>query len=52
MDEVQTVGIWLIKKLCKDTNATTASLTIDLTHHGKPDGKYKITVEEITPLNN
>jgi hypothetical protein len=48
MENIQTVGMWLIKKLCIDTDATTATLELDMTFEGKPIGTYRITIEQIS----
>lgn len=47
MHNLNTVAIWLIKKLCIDPNATSAIYKTDITHLGKHLGKYKITIEKI-----
>ena len=45
-------SIWLIKNLCIDTNAETAKIEQDITFKGKKMGKYKITIEKLTPITN
>lgn len=47
MNDTTTVAIWLIKKLCIDTNADKATLTQDITHKGNSIGTYKIMIEKI-----
>lgn len=49
MENPTTVAIWLIKKLCIDTNATKATLTQDVIFKGESIGTYKITVEKLNP---
>lgn len=44
---VELCGLYLAKTMCVETNATTASLELDMTHEGKPIGKYKITIEKV-----
>lgn len=47
MEKLTMVALWLIKILCLDTNATTASVEQDVTHQGKEVGRYKITVKKL-----
>lgn len=48
MDNLHTVGFWLIKKLCLDTNAEKATFTIDGFHdkEGNQLGDWEITVKK------
>ena len=47
MNDLQTVCIWLIKKLCLDTEAETASIEQDITFKGEKIGRYKITITKL-----
>jgi hypothetical protein len=47
MDNLKQISIWLIKTLCIDTNAKTATLTEDITFEGKYIGTYEIKIKKI-----
>lgn len=44
---VSQCGIYLVKTLCIETNATTAKLEQTITNNDKEVGRYKITIEKI-----
>jgi hypothetical protein len=50
LKKMELCAIWLIKRLCLETNAEKAELTQDITHEGKPIGTYRITIEKVSPL--
>lgn len=47
IEKMNMCAIWLIKHLCIETNATTASLEQDITYEGKKLGRYRVTIEEL-----
>ena len=50
MNDINTVCIWLIKKLCVDTNADEAKITQENFHDkktGKVYGTYEIIVRKV-----
>lgn len=51
IEKMTMCSIWLIKKLCIDTNATVAKLEQDITDKGENIGRYKITIELLTNTN-
>jgi len=48
LEKMKMCSIWLIKHLCLDTNADTATLEQDITKDEMKIGTYKITIEKIT----
>lgn len=48
LQKMELCSIWLIKHLCIDTEAKTATLEQDITHFGKTIGRYKLTISKLS----